>query len=160
MTERRPRLSLTVQYAMPGADLPARALLRRWARAALTRNAVVTLRFVDEAEGRALNRSYRRRDHPTNVLAFVYHDVDGAHGVDGDLVLCAPVMRREAAEQGKSLAAHCAHLIVHGLLHLQGYDHEHATEAARMEAREIAILAGLGFTDPYRTAGRSRRTVS
>ena len=160
MTERRPRLSLSVQYATSHDDLPARALLRRWARAALTRNAVVTLRFVDEAEGSALNRSYRRRDHPTNVLAFVYHDVHGAHGVDGDLVLCAPVMRREAAEQGKSLAAHCAHLVVHGLLHLQGYDHEHAPEAIRMEAREIAILARLGFTDPYRAAGRSRRTSS
>ena len=160
MTERRPRLSLTVQYATPGDDLPARALLRRWARAALTRDAVVTLRFVDEAEGRSLNRSYRRRRHPTNVLAFVYHDVHGAHDVDGDLVLCAPVMRREAAEQGKSLANHCAHLVVHGLLHLQGYDHEHATEAARMEAREVAILAGLGLPDPYRAPARSRRRAS
>ena len=160
MRERRSRLSLTVQYAMPGDDLPARALLRRWSRAALTSNAVVTLRFVDEAEGRALNRSYRGRDQPTNVLAFVYHDSHGAHGVVGDLVLCAPVMRREAAEQGKSLAAHCAHLVVHGLLHLQGYDHEHAPEAARMEAREAAILAGLGFPDPYRAPARSRRHLS
>src|SRR5215468_1345007 len=160
MTERRPRLSLNVQYATSQDDLPARALLRRWARAALTRNAVVTLRFVDEAEGRALNRSYRRRDRPTNVLAFVYHDVHGAHDVDGDLVLCAPVMRREAAEQGKPVAAHCAHLVVHGLLHLEGYDHERAAEAARMEAREVAILAKLGFADPYRAAERSRRTRS
>jgi probable rRNA maturation factor len=160
MTERRPRLSLSVQYATSQDDLPARALLRRWARAALTRNAVVTLRFVDEGEGRALNRFYRRRDQPTNVLAFVYHDVHGAHGVDGDLVLCAPVMRREAAERGKSLAAHCAHLVVHGLLHLQGYDHERAVEAARMEAREAAILAGLGFADPYRAVRRPRRTPS
>ena len=160
MTERRPRLSLNVQYATSQDDLPARALLRRWARAALTRNAVVTLRFVDEAEGRALNRSYRRRDRPTNVLAFVYHDVHGAHDVDGDLVLCAPVMRREAAEQGKPVAAHCAHLVVHGLLHLEGYDHERAAEAARMEAREVAILAKLGFADPYRAAERARRTRS
>jgi len=160
MTERRQRLSLTVQYATPGGDLPARALLRRWARAALARDAVVTLRFVDEVEGRAINRSYRHRDRPTNVLAFVYHGVHGARGVDGDLVLCAPVMRREAAEQGKSLAAHCAHLVVHGLLHLQGYDHEHAPEAARMEAREVAILAGLGFPDPYHTHAPSRRPES
>ena len=157
MTKRRSRLSLTVQYAASGDDLPARGLLRRWARAALACNASVTLRFVDHAEARALNRSFRRSDHPTNVLAFVYHDVHGAHGVVGDLVLCAPVMRREAAEQGKSLAAHCAHLVVHGLLHLQGYDHEHAPEAARMEAREVAILAGLRFPDPYRTPARARR---
>jgi len=158
MKARRPRLSLTVQYAAPGDDLPARALLRRWARAALARDAAITLRFVDETEGRALNRSYRRRDRPTNVLAFVYHDVHGAHGVGGDIVLCAPIMRREAAEQGKSLAAHCAHLVVHGLLHLQGYNHKHAPEAARMESREVAILATFGFPDPYRAPARTRRS--
>ena len=160
MTERCPRLSLTVQYAVSGDDLPARALLRRWARAALAHDAAITLRFVGEAEGRALNRSYRRRDRATNVLAFVYHDVHGAHGVDGDIVLCVPVMRREAAEQGKSLAAHCAHLFVHGLLHLQGYDHEHAPGAARMEAREGVILARLGFPDPYAASAAARRSPS
>ena len=159
MTGPRPRLSLSVQYAA-GGDLPARAMLRRWARAALACDAAVTLRFVDEAEGRALNRSYCHRDHPTNVLAFVYHDVHGAHGVGGDIVLCAPVIRREAAEQGKSLAAHCAHLVVHGLLHLQGYDHEHAPGAVRMEAREVAILAGLGFPDPYAARPPARRAPS
>jgi probable rRNA maturation factor len=160
MTGGGPRLSLSVQYAAPDTDLPARALLRRWARAALAHDAAITLRFVGEAEGRALNRSYRRRDRATNVLAFVYHDVHGAHGVDGDIVLCVPVMRREAAEQGKSLAAHCAHLFVHGLLHLQGYDHEHAPGAARMEAREAVILAMLGFPDPYSAIAPARRTPS
>jgi probable rRNA maturation factor len=147
---RRVRLSLSVQYRAAGDDLPARPLLRRWVAAALEREAAITLRFVDAAEGRALNRRYRGKDAATNVLAFVYDDVSG-----GDIVLCAPVLRREAREQNKMLAAHCAHLVVHGMLHLQGYDHHRATDAARMEAREIAVLAGLGVADPYTV--RSRR---
>jgi len=157
MPARRPRLSLAVQYGAADASLPRPASLRRWARAALTRDAAVTLRFVGEAEGRALNRRYRRRDRATNVLAFVYHDGLGAQRIDGDIVLCVPVMRREAEEQGKLLTAHSAHLVVHAMLHLQGYDHARAGEAARMEAREAAILARLGFPDPYRTASRPRR---
>jgi probable rRNA maturation factor len=148
---RRPRLSLTVQYAVAAEDFPARGLLRKWVRAALDptiRDATVTLRFVDAAEGRSLNRRYRSRPHATNVLSFVYDDKLGMCG--GDIVLCAPVLRREAAAQGKLLAAHCAHLVVHGMLHLQGADHDDPAEAARMEARETAILARLGFPDPYR----------
>jgi len=147
----RPQLSLTVQYAAAAEDLPARGLLRRWVHAALAPaiwRANVTLRFVDAAEGRALNRRYRSRPHATNVLSFVYDDRPGMCG--GDIVLCAPVLRSEAAAQGKPLAAHCAHLVVHGMLHLQGADHEDPAEAARMEARETAILAHLGFPDPYR----------
>jgi probable rRNA maturation factor len=147
----RARLSLTVQYATGDDDLPARALLRRWVRRALTpgvaSRAAVTLRFVDEPEGRTLNRKYRARDRATNVLSFVYDDEPGMYR--GDIVLCAPVLRREAAAQGKSLTAHCAHLVVHGMLHLQGADHEAPAEAARMEAREIAILEQLGFSNPY-----------
>jgi len=167
MNPRRAQLSLTVQYATRNDDLPARDLLRRWVRSTLapgTRSkAAVTLRFVDEAEGRALNRKYRERDRATNVLSFVYDDEPGMYG--GDIVLCAPVLRREAAAQGKPLTAHCAHLVVHGLLHLQGADHEDPVEAARMEAREIAILAQLGFPNPYAAAPvnaaarRSRRSV-
>ena len=152
MTVPRPRSSITVQYAATGGDLPARALLRRWARAALgagATNKTIVLRFVDEAESRALNRRHRGKDRSTNVLSFVYDDEHGAPG--GDIVLCAPVLRREAAEQGKPLAAHCAHLVVHGVLHLLGYDHEQAAEAGKMEAREIAILASLGFGNPYAT---------
>jgi len=126
------------------------------------RDAAVTLRFVDESEGRALNRRYRQRDRATNVLAFVYHDGSGARPIDGDIVLCVPVMRREAEEQGKLLTAHSAHLVVHAILHLQGYDHTRPADAARMEAREAAILAQLGFPDPYRASaarpGRRRRT--
>ena len=146
------RLSLAVQYAARDGDLPARPLLRRWVAAALERNATVTLRFVDAAEARKLNGSYRGVDAPTNVLSFVYDDKRGT--LRGDIALCVPLLRREARAQGKRLAAHCAHLVVHGMLHLQGYDHENDTDAARMEAREVAILARLGLADPYATPGR------
>ena len=164
MKRHRARLTLTVQYAVANAGLPIPASLRRWARATLSRDAKITLRFVGEAEGRALNRRYRQRDRATNVLAFVYHDGHGTRGIDGDVVLCVPVMRREAEEQGKLLTAHSAHLVVHAMLHLQGYDHEHAGEAARMEAREVSILARLGFPNPYGAAAvtvrpRARRTT-
>jgi probable rRNA maturation factor len=143
----RPRFSFSVQYAAAGSDLPARPLLRRWASAALEGDAQVTLRFVEDTEGRRLNREFRGIDHPTNVLSFVY-DVDRG-SLRGDIVLCAPVLRREAAERGHGLVAHCAHLLVHGMLHLQGYDHLRATDASRMEKREAEILATFGFPDPY-----------
>ena len=149
---RRPRLSLAIQYATEGSDLPARPLLRRWLKAALERNTAVTLRFVGADEARALNRRYRRRNVPTNVLAFVYDD-----GCGGDIVLCAQVLRREARQQNKTLVAHCAHLVVHGMLHLQGYDHHRTADATRMEAREADILDGLGFADPYAAPRRRRR---
>jgi len=142
----RPALTLSVQYASNAADLPARPEVRRWVRAALLDDATVTVRFVDAIEGRALNAEYRNRDYATNVLTFVYDD-DSPRA--GDVVLCAPVVRKEADEQGKSLAAHYAHLVIHGMLHLQGFDHERPAEAAQMEAREIAILADLGMTNPY-----------
>ena len=143
----RPRLTLSVQATGSFGDLPHRTTLRRWMQAALGRDARVTLRFVGAREGRALNARYRGRDYPTNVLTFVYDDVEP---LAGDLVLCVPVVRREAREQGKSFRAHCAHLVIHGMLHLQGFDHERAADAHRMEAREARLLAGLGYTDPYR----------
>ena len=142
----RPALTLSVQYASNAADLPGRPEVRRWVRAALLDDATVTVRFVEAIEGRALNAEYRNRDYATNVLTFVYDDESPRAG---DIVLCAPVVRKEADEQGKSLAAHYAHLVIHGMLHLQGFDHERPTEAAQMEAREIAILAKLGVTNPY-----------
>jgi probable rRNA maturation factor len=112
----------------------------------LIHDATVTVRFVDAIEGRALNAEFRGKDYATNVLTFVYDDENPRAG---DVVLCAPVVRREAAAQGKPLADHHAHLVVHGMLHLQGFDHERHADAAVMEARETAILATLGLPDPY-----------
>jgi probable rRNA maturation factor len=147
---RAPRLGLTVQYAVPRAGLPAPATLKRWASAALQRDACVTLRFVGAVEGRRLNAAYRGKDYATNVLTFVYDESGRASPIEGDLVLCVPVLRREARKQRKPMRAHCAHLLVHGILHLQGHGHERDADAALMEAREIRTLRELGFPDPYR----------
>jgi len=143
---RVPALSLSVQYVSNDPALPARPNVRRWVRAALLDDATVVVRFVDAIEGRALNAEFRGKDYATNVLTFVYDD---EHPRAGDVVLCAPVVRREAAAQGKPLADHHAHLVIHGMLHLQGFDHERRADAAAMEARETAILAALGLPDPY-----------
>ena len=137
---------LTIQRASRAAHIPSDALLRRWAAAALPGPALVTLRFVARAEGQRLNREFRGKDYATNVLSFPYED---RGTVEGDVVICAPVVAREAREQGKAIRAHYAHLVIHGLLHLQGLDHERATDAKKMESRERAILAALGFGDPY-----------
>jgi len=131
-----------MRFSRPLAVAPS----RRWARAAVECDANVTLRFVGTREGRELNTLYRGKAYATNVLAFVY---DKATPVSGDVVLCAPVLRQEARVQRKSLADHCAHLVVHGMLHLQGYDHTTERTARTMEARETAILAALGVPDPY-----------
>jgi len=121
--------------------------LRRWARAALEGPGEITVRIVGAAEARALNRRYRGRDYAANVLAFPY---DSSRGMlRGDLVLCAPVIAREARAQGKAVDAHFAHLTVHGLLHLRGHGHARRREAARMEALETKLLAKLGYPDPY-----------
>lgn len=140
------RLALAVQYAHPARGLPVRATLRRWAQAALERDAAVTIRFVGTREGRGLNERFRGRDYATNVLTFVYDEVSP---LAGDLVLCVPVLRREARAAGVPLRAHCAHLVVHGMLHLQGYDHASDAEAAAMATRESAILTGLRHRDPH-----------
>ena len=142
----RAKLTLSVQYASNAPDLPERSEVRRWVRAAVDGAAVVTVRFVDAIEGRALNAEFRGKDYATNVLTFVYDDESARVG---DVVLCAPVVSREAEAQGKALAAHFAHLVVHGILHLFGYDHERAADAKVMEARETEILSGLGYPDPY-----------
>jgi len=139
-------------------SLPLRPKIRAWVRAALDvdgkRGGQITIRFVEPEEGQSLNSNYRGKDYATNVLSFPY---ETAPFVAGDLVICAAVVEREAAEQGKTLEAHYAHLIVHGILHLQGYDHETGDEtgdehAQQMEAMERSILAQLGFADPYREA--------
>jgi probable rRNA maturation factor len=135
-----------VQRGVPPAGLPRPATLRRWATSALERDLTVTLRFVGGREGRALNRRYRGRDHATNVLTFVYDD---GVSLTGDIVLCAPVVEREARAQHKTLVAHYAHLVIHGMLHLQGYDHARDDDAGRMEAREVALLRQLGYGNPY-----------
>jgi len=143
----RPALALSLQLA-DGRHRPvlARADVARWIRAALAAPAEITVRVVDDEEGRRLNREFRKIDHATNVLTFPYA-VEPV--LRADLALCAPVIEREATEQGIALAAHYAHLVVHGTLHAQGLDHERAAEAKRMEARESEILVGLGFADPY-----------
>lgn len=141
----RPALRLSVQYASDAEPLPTRAQLRRWAQAALVQPARITLRLVDEPEGQRLNREFRQKDYATNVLTFVY----GGTPLAGDIVLCAPVVAREAAEQNLPLEARYAHLVVHGVLHLQGYDHETDDEAAAMEALESRLVAALGYADPY-----------
>ncbi len=144
-------LSLSVQYAAKPDEVPTRAQFRRWVKAALHQDAEIALRIVDEEEGRALNRDYRGKDYATNVLTFVYDDeFPGAElPLAGDIVLCAPVVAREALQQEKSVEAHYAHLTVHGVLHLQGYDHESDEEARQMEALEIQIVTKLGYPDPY-----------
>jgi probable rRNA maturation factor len=141
-SRRRRRSRLVVQLAAAGA--PSAALLRNFARAAAPARAEVTLRVVGASESRRLNEKYRAKNRPTNVLSFLYG------GGSGDLVLCHPVIRKEAKEQHKTLAAHYAHLVVHGILHLRGHDHERKRDAARMERREIRILRRLGFGDPYK----------
>lgn len=146
------RLNLSVQYACNQGGLPSRPQIRAWVRAALDvdekRGGQITIRFVEPEEGQSLNNDYREKDYATNVLSFPY-EVEPV--VAGDLVICATVVEREAAEQEKTLEAHYAHLIVHGILHLQGYDHEIGeNEAPLMENKERTILAQLGFADPYR----------
>ena len=148
------RLDLSVQYACNRDGVPSRVEFRRWLRAAEPGAARITVRIVDEDEGRELNRDYRGKDYATNVLTFAYgegEDMPLPEGLPlmGDLVLCRQVVEREAAEQGKALDAHYAHLSVHGMLHLQGFDHLEDTEAEDMEARERQILAALGYADPY-----------
>lgn len=143
-------LELEVQKVLPKgekASVPSKTQVRRWIKAALAQDAEITVRFVDEDEGRTLNQEFRQKDYATNVLSFPYA-TDPL--VVGDLVLCWPVVQREAQEQGKGLEAHAAHLIVHGTLHLQGWDHEiDEHEAEKMEAQEREILARLGYPDPY-----------
>lgn len=145
-----------IQIATPRRGVPHARSLRRWAQAALAAKSDMTIRIVGLAESRKLNRTWRDKDKPTNVLSFPYADSlpsspqPVARGLPlGDLVLCAPVIAREAREQDKPLQAHWAHMIVHGVLHLLGYDHVKSRDAKKMEAREVEILARLGYQDPY-----------
>jgi probable rRNA maturation factor len=154
MTRRARAAVVTVQNGSRGAGVPAAAEIKRWARRALAAEVrgELTVRIVDEGESAELNSRYRGKKGPTNVLSFAADAPPGA-GEEvlpfGDLVICAEVVEREAREQGKALAAHWAHMVVHGALHLQGYDHETVRDARLMEARERALLAEMGFPDPY-----------
>lgn len=150
-----PSLLLAIQFAVDKTVLPGRADFRRWAKAALMADVTATLRIVGEAEGRQLNRAYRGKDYATNVLTFEYGPDPESGALTGDIVLCAPVVAREAAEQGIAPAAHYAHLTVHGLLHLQGWDHETGPEdAVAMEAVEGFIMRRMGYPDPYENERR------
>ena len=153
MTKGPIHLDVAVNYAAPRAGVPAPVSFRKWVAAALKgriREADLAIRIVDEREGQALNRHYRGKDYATNVLSFPAELPEGVKlPLLGDLVICAPVVAREAAEQGKPVAAHYAHLTVHGVLHLLGWDHEHDKDAEAMEQLEREVLAELGLPDPY-----------
>jgi probable rRNA maturation factor len=141
-------VSLTIQSASRLPNIPSTAKFKQWVNAALQHDAEITVRIVNAAEARKLNRDFRGKDYATNVLTFVYHEKNSKK-LSGDIVLCAPVIAREAKQQMKPLTAHYAHLTIHGVLHLSGMDHENDHDAKKMESREIKILRELGFNDPY-----------
>ncbi|QGZ39645.1 putative rRNA maturation factor [Pseudoduganella flava] len=147
------KLTLSVQYADPRLqDSITRPLIRKWVKAALFAPAELTIRFVDAEEGQQLNLAYRGKDYATNVLTFAYNEgeeIAEDEPTRADIILCTDVLQREAAEQKKTVEEHTAHLIVHGVLHAQGYDHEEDDEAEEMEGIETELLAGLGYADPY-----------
>ena len=141
-----PQLDFSLQLASEENNLPAEADFRRWVRAALRVDTSVTIRIVDIEEGRVLNATYRGKNYATNVLTFPLTEEPQ---LMGDIVICAPVVAKEASEQGKTLLAHYAHMTVHGVLHLHGYDHEVDAQADLMEAMETAVMRKLGFGNPY-----------
>ncbi|MBW8457773.1 MAG: rRNA maturation RNase YbeY [Thiobacillus sp.] len=148
-----PEFSLSVQFASDADALPGRAQVRRWVAAALEHPAEISVRIVDAEEAQALNQDYRDKTYVPNVLTFEYgeigHDASGRGILGGDVVICAPVVEREAREQGKPAKHHYAHMTIHGVLHLQGYDHIDPAEAEIMESREIAILKQFHIPNPY-----------
>ena len=145
--------TVDIQYAMAVDGIPSEDAIRQWVLQALpeeNKGAELTVRIVDEAEITALNHQYRGKDGPTNVLSFPYDGIPGvASELLGDIVICAPVVASEAIAQHKPLDAHWAHIVVHGVLHLLGYDHQHDDHAHQMEAREAELLASLGYANPY-----------
>ncbi|QOY93935.1 rRNA maturation RNase YbeY [Massilia sp. UMI-21] len=153
MQEKKHKLDLEVQYADTRLEQDlTQAMLQRWVEAALLGPAELSIRFVDAEEGQALNRQYRGKDYATNVLTFAYNEGEELGEDDptqADIVLCTDILQREAEEQGKTVEEHAAHLVVHGVLHAQGYDHEHDEEAEEMEQFERDIMEVLGYPDPY-----------
>lgn len=147
-----PKLTIDIQYASPAlekavATIASTVLVKKWVRSAIGCNGLITLRFVNLNEGKLLNSHFRDKDKATNVLTFPYEHTKS--NVVADIIFCIPIIKQEAKEQNKGLKAHLAHLIIHGCLHAQGLDHEHEKEAQKMEAREVAILKSLGFSNPY-----------
>lgn len=146
-------IEIDIQYATDINNLPKEDLIKEWVISSLNgyiENAELTIRIVGEAEATQLNKKWRNAQGPTNVLSFPYSNLnETAHNIQGDIVLCAPVITREATEQRKSVNAHCAHMIVHGILHLLGYDHTNDNDAKKMESLEITILKELDIPDPY-----------
>jgi probable rRNA maturation factor len=157
MSAKNHKLDLSVQYAdtrLESSITPD--MVERWVQSALLGPAELTIRFVDAAEGQALNRDYRGKDYATNVLTFAYNEgaeLDDDEPTQADIVLCTDVLQREADEQKKTLEEHAAHLVVHGVLHAQGFDHEHEEEAEEMEQLERDIMEVLGYPDPYADNG-------
>jgi probable rRNA maturation factor len=153
MQEKKHKLDLEVQYADTRLEQEiTEDMLQRWVEATLLGPAELSIRFVDAEEGQALNRQYRGKDYATNVLTFAYNEGEELGEDDptqADIVLCTDVLLREAQEQGKTVEEHAAHLVVHGVLHAQGYDHEHDEEAEEMEQFERDIMEVLGYPDPY-----------
>ncbi len=148
--------NIVVQAVSKEPGIPSKKTLQAWASLTLEDNdsaVEITIRLVDDAEMLALNQTYRGKSYATNVLSFPYDEdlLASEYQLLGDIVICAPVIAREAVEQNKSLESHFAHMIIHGILHLLGYDHEQPEEAEQMEQLEIALLARLGFNNPYRT---------
>jgi probable rRNA maturation factor len=143
---KQPILSMDVQYVSELSGLPTATQFKRWARNTIRVDSEITLRIVDEAEGRELNNAYRQKDYATNVLTFPLAEEPF---IMADIVICAPVVAKEAQEQVKTLEAHFAHLTVHGVLHAHGYDHEISEQAELMESIETQILTKLGYADPY-----------
>lgn len=141
-----PKLHASIQYASAQPNLPTKSQFRKWAKAALRIDTEVTIRIVDADEGRMLNKTYRGKDYATNVLTFPL--TEEPH-LMGDIIICAPVVEAEAKAQHKDLHAHYAHLTVHGILHLHGYDHESDAQAELMESLETAIVTKLGYASPY-----------
>lgn len=153
MQEKNHKLDLEVQY--PDARLEQAltpAMIERWVQATLLGPAELTVRFVDAAEGRQLNHDYRGKDYATNVLTFAYNEgaeIDEDEPTQADIILCTDVLVKESEDQGKTVEEHAAHLVVHGVLHAQGFDHEHDEEAEEMEQLERDIMEALGYPDPY-----------
>ena len=146
------KLEIAIQFASTAIEekvltIASHAVIKKWVKAAIRLNGLITLRFVNAAEGKKLNFAFRNKDYATNVLTFPYEL--SKKTLTSDIIFCLPVIQKEASEQSKTTKAHLAHLIIHGCLHAQGLEHESATEAKKMEGKEIALLSTLGFANPY-----------